>query len=76
MGISQGKPSWRGQTRTPRSQCRVLISPLDDGLLGDDGVRGELLSNDVIRVDEIVRVACQRVNGRRENSQSEQSPIG
>jgi hypothetical protein len=71
-GKTPGSRINENQTHTPRSQSRVLVSPLDDGLLGDYSVRRELLSDDVIRIDEIVRVACQRVDSRGESSQNEQ----
>ena len=57
-----------GQTHTPRSQSRVLICPLDDGLLSDHSVRRKLLSDDVIWIDEIVRVAYHGISGRGESS--------
>ena len=60
------------QIRTPRSQSRILVSPLDDGPLGNYGVRGKLLCDDVIRVDKIVSVARQRVDSGGEGSQNEQ----
>ena len=56
------------QTHTPRSQSRVLIGPLDDGFLSNHSVRRKLLSDNVIRIDEIVRVACQSMDSRGECS--------
>lgn len=58
----------KDKTRTPRSHSRVLISPPNDDLLSNHSVRRELLSDNVIRIDENVRVACQRVDGRGEDS--------
>ena len=46
------------ERRTPRSQSRVLISPLNDGVLSNHRVCGERPPNNVIRIDEIVGVAC------------------
>jgi len=49
----------------------MLVGPPDDGLLSNDGVRREPFLDNVIRIDEIIRVACQRVDGRGEDSKNE-----
>lgn len=70
MSVSVGDPQDNpvkadegGGARTPRSESRILISPPNDCPLSDSSVRRELLSDDVVRVDEVVCVVCQRVDG-------------